>query len=327
MRIIQDNVSYPVSFATDARYPRVYDGSWSAIVEGVKTTVKNSAFIDYFPIATAIQNARGNDALKMTGSVSCPQPTEFSIPAGKYLSFYHEMRTTGGNSIVKATLLSGNTTVNIYASSSAVTKDILLLELNDSEEHETTFAGGTTYIVIDNIGEEDCTVIFEDSHTTGDFMLYKDNQHLQAGIPCLICGYTMALDVLKWTGNEDRGIAGCTFIPTNAKLLDIGCITLEGQESNGLGHGYPCGIEYYLGTDGNLYDMSELTKFGTDFYVITSVFNNSPDENSIKAVLDPNGHINYKGIYAAQEVAAITVKSPDELVDCSGVDIDIPQKA
>ena len=66
MRIIQDvlntselitNGSYPVAFATDAMVPRpgYSDGwSWSTFINSAKEHVKNTGFVDYIPIATAI---------------------------------------------------------------------------------------------------------------------------------------------------------------------------------------------------------------------------------------------------------------------------------
>jgi hypothetical protein len=326
MRIIQSIVTYPVSFATIANIPRVYDNMWADVIESTQERCGSLGFIGWIPVCTAMQNARSNDVLKMTGGVSCPEPTEFTIPAGRYFSFYHKIRQLGGKpATIKATRLSGDGTVQIYASASATSSDNLLLTLSDETEQTTTFAGGTDYIKIVNGGSQSATVVFEDSLSSGDYMLYQDNQHTQAGIPELISAYTIVLKLLEWTGNSDRGVGATSFLPTWKNLYKIGAASSAGL-SNGLGHGYSCGVEDYIGSDGNTYDRSELTDFSGTLYVTTTVFDNTPDANSVSAVLDENNPVKYINIYAAQEVAVISVNSPDELVDCSDVVIQVPQK-
>lgn len=324
-RIIQSLIDYPALYVTNARISRNYDGTWQEIMDGmVKSIMDNSIFSDYIPIATAIENARSNQYLRKAGSVTLTEPSEFTIPAGKYLSFYHKIRQKTKSipaATIKATRLSGNGSVEIYTSNSATASTNLLFTLNDNFDHITSFDGGTTYIKIVNNGSDACTVKLEDSNSLGNYLLYQDNQHTQSGLAILIDGYTIALKILEWTGNSHRDIQGCSFIPTEENITKINAGRSSG---NGLGHGYSCGITNYLGSDGNEYDRSELTEFKDTLYVTKTVFDNTPDVNSITAVA--NG-INYKNIYVAQEVAKLAVKQPDKLTDCADMEIDFPEKS
>ena len=58
-------------------------------------------------------------------------------------------------------------------------------------------------------------------------------------------------------------------------------------------------------------------------YVTSTIYNNSPDGRSVTATV--NG-IRYKNIYAAQEIAVKAITHPDELVDCSNIVIEVPEK-
>ena len=342
MRIIQSLVTYPVTFATVSNIPRVYDNPWESVTDSAKSRCRNAGFVGWIPVATGMENARSNDILKMTGMASCPEPTEFTIPAGKYFSFYHKIRTGSGIpvAILKATRISGTGTVEIYASDSATASDHLVFTLNDNLDHTADADYGANYIKIVNNGSNQCVVRFEDSQYTkvvgydeqarkeiriGDYMLYSDNQHTQSGIPTLISAYVIALKILDWTGNANRGISGSSFLPTQANIVRLG-VTNSNGEAGGLGHGYSCGVDNYIGSDGNTYDRSQLTLFDGTLYVTTTVFNNTPDANSVSAEIDNNNPINYNNVYAAQEVAMLSVNYPDELTDCSNIVIDVPSK-
>lgn len=328
MRIIQSLVSYPVCFATVANIPRVYDNLWEDIIEDTKQRCADVGFVGWIPVGTAMQNARSNDVLKMTGGISCPEPTEFTIPAGRFFAFQHRIRKSTASiqvATIKATRLSGSGEVKIYAGATIASNDYLLLTMNDAVEHTTTFDNNTNYIKIVNSGNNDVTVKFENTQANGDYLLFTDNQHTQSGIPTLISSYTIALKIMEWTGNAARGINAASFIPTYSEITSIGAADASGY-GNGLGHGYSCGVDNYIGTDGNHYDRSQLTLFDSTLYVTKTVFDNTPDANSVSAVLDESDPIKYINVYAAQEVATLAVNYPDVESDCTGVVIEVPQK-
>lgn len=337
MRIIQnilttsEGTNYPVAFVTDAMVARpgyfpVPRQDWSSRIEGAEERVKNVGFVDYIPIATAIENARSNDILKMTGTVSFCEPTTIDVPSNSFVSRWHLIRN-GYTATLHATKTGGNGTVRIYASNSPEApsvSDTLLFTLNDSEAHEVSIDGtGTSYIKIVNEGSNTCNVVIDDSHSAGNFMHYRDNQHLQSGLPVLIAGYAIVLKILEMTGNKDRGIGGSTFIPTTENCAAIGVIAPTNNDSSGLGHGAVCGIVDYLGSDNEHYDRAELTMINNVLYVTSTIYNNSPDGRSVTATV--NG-IRYKNIYAAQEIAVKAITHPDELVDCSNIVIEVPEK-
>lgn len=318
MRIIQSVATYPVSFVTDARYSRNYDGDWAAVMAEVDGMMRGAGFAGWFPCGTALENARSNSLLRVAGTNTLTERTEFTIPAGRSLAFYHRIRQiTGHPSTITAQRISGDGTIDIYASAAIMGTDSLLLSLTDGSEHAATFAGGTDYVRITNNGSQAAVVSLEDSNSLGNFFLYQDNQHLQSGLGTLLVGYAVALRVLEWTGNKHRGLNGSRFAPTDAVLATIL------PQGGALGHGPSCGIVDYVGSDGNTYDRAQLVNIGGTLYVYTSVFDNTPDAGSITATA---GQINWRNIFAAQEIAQMAANYPDELTDCSAYAIDTPQK-
>lgn len=327
MSIIQSLVDYPVCFITDAMVARPGYGTsgwtWSRITKSAKERVKSKAFVDYVPIAAAMENARSNDILKKTGTVSICEPTEINVPAGEYVARYHMIRK-GYRATLKAIRTSGRGAVQVFIGNkpdSSTTSDNLVLSLSNDDEVVNSIIGSeTSYIKVVNTGNDDCTIVIEDSHSKGNFMHWRDNQHLQSGLPTLIASYTIVLKLLEMTGNSDRDIYGATFIPTTENCNAIGIRPPKDNASNGLGHGAVCGIVDYLGSDGKHYDRSELTYVGNDasgvLYVTSTIYNNTPDSRSITAT--ENG-ILFRNINAAKEVAMKTVAHPDELIDCSDV--------
>lgn len=371
MRIIQSLIDYPTCFMTDAMVSRpAYNNgtentnwTWQGIITSIKDTVRNCGFADYLPITTAIDNARSNSVLRRSGGVTIPEPTEFFIPANEYIVRYHRIRKASsvGASVFKASRVSEGGSVSVYAKKEISSEEeVLLFTVDSSEEVSYTFSQSDDYQYIKfvNTSGSDCTIVLEDSKTTGNYMHYSDNQHLQSGLPTLIAGYLVSLKILEWTGNKHRSINACSFIPTDREIVRINA------GDNHLGHGDSCGLVNYIDANGNYYDRNELEKYGSKYYVTSTIFNNTIDERTVEAwvnyvdsqgtrytaselveiggtlyvisslsggVPDENSIIATEDIkkvnlFAAQEVAVMAAKFPDELTDCSAFTIAIPQK-
>ena len=311
MRIIQSLVTYPVNFVTDSRYSRLYDRGedtskdiddvWESITIAQNAKVKTTGFMDTIPIGTAIENTRHNNVLKKAG-VTWAEPKQVTIPAGKYLTLQQYVRGASVTPTLKARRISGTGEVIITLGSYDV------FTLNDNEEHTTTFTDADTDLIrFTNNGTDDCTVEFVNEDSIGNYLLY-DDQHLQSGLAQLVAAYTFAFKILQWTGNSHRGVYASSFIPRQENITSINIIGA---------HGLPCGIIDYLGSDDNHYDASQLIDAGNGtYYVAESVFNGVPDENSITAT---PYRVLYENMYAAQEIAAISVGNPNELTDVSEI--------
>ena len=70
-------------------------------------------------------------------------------------------------------------------------------------------------------------------------LLYKDNIHMQAGLPALLATYTTALKIAEWYGEDPEKISFPDWLPTPESVREI-------NASNGMGggmtHGDPQGV-------------------------------------------------------------------------------------
>ena len=70
-------------------------------------------------------------------------------------------------------------------------------------------------------------------------LLYKDNAHLQAGLPSLLATYTTAAAILQYYGLDAECIERSTWVPTNENVVKIRVNNVEGATFT---HGLPEGV-------------------------------------------------------------------------------------
>ena len=72
-------------------------------------------------------------------------------------------------------------------------------------------------------------------------MMYKDNIHMQAGLPALISTYVIALKIANKTGIKNADLTKISFIPTDKNCIDIGARE-KNKKPGGMTHGISVGI-------------------------------------------------------------------------------------
>jgi hypothetical protein len=75
-------------------------------------------------------------------------------------------------------------------------------------------------------------------------LLYKDCQHMQAGIPALLATYIVVLKILEVLGEMHRGLYNSSFIPTIEACYSINVAKEDGDNHKpAFTHGLPDGVD------------------------------------------------------------------------------------
>lgn len=71
------------------------------------------------------------------------------------------------------------------------------------------------------------------------YLMYKDNVHMQAGLPALLASYTTAAAILHYYGLDVECIERSTWVPTNENVVKI---RANNEEGTTFTHGLPEGV-------------------------------------------------------------------------------------